>query len=396
MPELEETQGEVLICGDCNATVSALVSRANHEVCAECANHYARCRHCRTDLHEQDVRFWDGGRAYCQDCYASVFMFCDYCGESCRQAETRYAGGYGDICESCYDNVFNYCEHCDTVYHNEGSCQCDGQAGEVRIRSHSYKPVPHFFEAVGETPDQQPYAGVELEFGFPDTFAARRHVGRHVGQLPWCYLKHDGSVGGEVRDTYYVGVELVTHPFTERWLVENRAAWDALLRGLTDGGCLSGARVGAGLHVHLGRTGFEGTRHLYRFMRLFYEDKRWTQLLSGREVAALQQWASMEDPLIRVGRKILHDAKGNKPTFRYAGINLVPEHTVEVRLFNGTLSTRRFHTRVETMFAALQFTREELRTKLVTPRHFTAWVTQHAERFPHLFGTLQDNPQLRR
>ena len=81
---------------------------------------------------------------------------------------------------------------------------------------------------------------------------------------------------------------------------------------------------------------------------LFFTELHWNELFvfSRRSPHSMNRWAARYG-IEKTGKEILNKAKkGN--TGRYAAINLCPYHTIEFRLFRGTL-------KLNTLIATLQF-----------------------------------------
>lgn len=316
--------------------------------------------------------------AVCGYCYAAARFTCAECGILTLRTSfgVRYINGLGRVCGRCVaDHGYYYCSECDSFY----ASQCPDH-GNVQVRPFDYKPPPIFFDARTEywAPDKL-YCGVELEIGFP--YGRRESSLAPVVELMdhFVYFKSDGSVGNDD----YCGVEIVTHPFSFAYFQENRERFTEMLRRLRDADCVSGSEVNAGLHVHTARGAYTDTKHLYRFMRLFYENKAWTLGVSGRRESQLRRWASVDDKLIQVARKVVKKAAGQEDDpNRYCGVNLEGRNTVEVRIFRGTLNQRRFLRSLELVFGAFHFTKEVTRTNRIVPSEFHAWMRSKASEYP--------------
>ena len=169
----------------------------------------------------------------------------------------------------------------------------------------------------------------EYGAGESETKAAKiLDVGNACGE--YLYIKHDGSLDD--------GMELVTHPMTLSFH-QNEMPWAAILAKAKEMGYRSHQAGTCGLHVHLnrsalGKTEAEQDESIARI--LYFFEKHWEELLkfSRRTSRQLKQWAN------RYGLKdhpqeILNHAKGNQE--RYTCVNLTNYHTIEFRVFRGTL-----------------------------------------------------------
>ena len=125
--------------------------------------------------------------------------------------------------------------------------------------------------------------------------------------------------------------------------------WQKILHCLKEMGYRSHQTSTAGLHIHVNR---DSLGHVYQEQEetiariLYLVEKFWQELVvfSRRSIGQLDRWAA------RYGFKdcpqeILKCAKGGYG--RYACINLCNEHTIEFRIFRGTL-------KYNSLIAALQ------------------------------------------
>ena len=125
--------------------------------------------------------------------------------------------------------------------------------------------------------------------------------------------------------------------------------WAAILNKAKELGYLSHQAGTCGLHVHVNRTAFgENEEDQERVIAriLYFFEKHWEELLkfSRRTKKQLSRWAE------RYGLKehpsqVLDIAKGCRE--RYTCVNLTNYHTIEFRMFRGTL-------KLNTLIATLQ------------------------------------------
>lgn len=208
------------------------------------------------------------------------------------------------------------------------------------IRSYNYKPEPVFH---GDGPV---YLGAEIEvaaYGQTVTEAARLAYDR-LGDL--AYLKEDGSVSG---------FEIVTHPMSYQYAM-TEFPWD-LLPDLCETG--AEATASCGIHVHVSRDGFSGPSHTYRWMKFIYRNQHAVTKFARRESA---QWAPFrrdERANIKIwAKKVpnIYDDGYYYPS-RYQAINVTNEHTLEVRVFAGSLSPSRVQAALGFVAASVEYTR---------------------------------------
>jgi len=130
----------------------------------------------------------------------------------------------------------------------------------------------------------------------------------------------------------------------------NDMYWEDVLHEAVRLGYRSHMTSTCGLHIHVNRDAFGETRdEQERVIEriLFFVELHWNELFifSRRSQHTMQRWAARYG-MEKTGKEILDKAKkGN--TGHYAAINLCPYHTIEFRLFRGTL-------KLNTLIATLQ------------------------------------------
>lgn len=256
----------------------------------------------------------------------------------------------------------------------------------MRLQPYSAKPRPRF---IG---DDKFHLGVELEV------VARNHDSYHKG-LDHCkrpgmmYAKKDGSLGE-------LGWEIVTHPIAPgEWLRDADAKgskvkpfW-GLLDKLRELDYKSHDGSLCGMHVHVSRSAFGGTRlalldggetwairttHYYWFAKLINSPV--FAKLSQREPGKLSQWARQMQVTVR---------SFHRPTGHYSACNLT-QQTVEVRVFRGNLREDRVRKNLEAVIAAVEF------SKTMSSRHwrkpleglFAKYVSDNKALYPNLFAFM--------
>lgn len=149
------------------------------------------------------------------------------------------------------------------------------------------------------------------------------------------YIKSDGSLDD--------GMEIVTHPMTLEYHL-NEFCWNDILHECVHLGYCSHQTSTCGLHIHVNRDSLGQSREeqeetISRI--LYFVEQHWSELLkfSRRSESAMNRWAA------RYGyestpKKILDKAKSSYG--RYSAVNLCNYHTVEFRLFRGTLKLNTF------------------------------------------------------
>ena len=307
------------ICTLCNRLyLQAELTEFDHQrlcpSCLESSTEY--CAHCG----ERIWREAENGPPLCRTCQGELYTTCEACG-----SPIAFSSAYYD--EEDEDQEYPYCWVCFNRIH----------AGK-EIHEYSYKPAPIFYgEGVR-------YFGVELELDCAgeDSENACQIMRRVNCEKELIYCKHDGSLDN--------GFEIVTHPMTLDYHCHSMP-WRDMLDEAVSLGYLSHKANTCGLHIHVNRTAFGETEYqqeaaIARVLYIF--EKFWDELLkfSRRTQHQLDRWAA------RYGykdhpRDILDQAKEGYGRGRYYAVNLQNRHTVEFRIFRGTL-------KYNTLIATLQ------------------------------------------
>lgn len=207
-------------------------------------------------------------------------------------------------------------------------------------------------------------------------------------KFTFTYLKHDGSLQN--------GFEIVTHPFTDRWLKENQEQIEDLFTRLYSQDAYIQATCGT--HFHLSMGAFSNT-HLYKFMSFIYNNRTQMLTLSKREnLDWLESYASMTS---ENSRHLIQKAKrkanvvttnGHRPGGKYVAVNLKDGRTVEVRIFAGCDSFQLFMGWYQFLHALYEYTKS-------CPFKNTRWVDflgwldfdgMKESKFPYLESLLSE------
>lgn len=298
------------------------------------------CSHCGTIIDTDDYEEFNG-EIVCFDCIDNFTSICDCCGERVWSDDT-FGDEYTVICSHCYHNHYTRCFNCDCLIHEDDAYHLDGYNycrdcyDEERnkcqnIHDYGYKPEPIFYG------DSNRYFGVELEIdgaGKDDEYA-EEILGIANMRDKHIYIKSDGSLDD--------GMELVSHPMTLDF--HKNFCWEDIMRKAVSLGYRSHQTSTCGLHIHVNRDSLGSNRDeqdevISRV--LYFVEHHWNEMLkfSRRSEYTMNRWAA------RYGyenspKAILEKAKkGN--CGRYAAVNLCNYHTVEFRLFRGTLKHNTF------------------------------------------------------
>jgi len=249
-----------------------------------------------------------------------------------------YTVGSDECCESCLECT-DYCESCDTRRWESEECSCE----EGGIRQYSFKPTARFHgdDAHGT------YLGLELEIERRSAGLASLIDNTEIAFPSGFYFKHDGSLDH--------GVEMVSHPASLDVWQQRLPRLTEILDSARSYGMRSWNTSTCGIHVHVSAAAFGSYAHRLRFAQLFYRNANAWQTFAGREST---QWASFDESRVVFehlkGLKRDGYARGLK---RYVAVNMCNAETLEVRIFRGTLIASRVMADLESVHAAVEYTR---------------------------------------
>jgi hypothetical protein len=169
-----------------------------------------------------------------------------------------------------------------------------------------------------------------------------------------------------------------------------RTQYEAIGKGLTEfsrWGLRSYQPGTCGLHVHISKTAFTGL-HLYRFLKMFYENPVFTMKIAQRRGSDAERWASLttenHSALIRKAKD------GHDQVSRYVAVNTENGKTVEVRIYRGTLKTSSMLKSLEHAMAAYEYTKT-CGMGECTSTAFVKWVGRNSKRYSFLQEWLEEN-----
>ena len=310
------------------------------------------CSVCGVELTESDMYEFEGD-PICEECLDEHTVICSHC-EARIWNDDNSGSDSRPLCSRCYDYYYSRCSDCGCLILNEDAlyfdddddtpfCESFYEKNEDRAYLHDYyyKPEPIFYG------DKKRYFGVELEIdcGGKDYNNAKtlsevaNKINNHI------YIKTDGSLDE--------GMEIVTHPMTLDYHINNMM-WLQLINTAITLGYLSHKTDTCGLHIHVNRDSFGDTVEkqdecISRV--LFFVEKFWTELLkfSRRTEYQINRWAARYGYKHNPKELLDHAKKDNYS--RYTSVNITNYHTIEFRIFRGTL-------KFNTLIATLQLVNE--------------------------------------
>ena len=299
------------------------------------------CFECSVRLNEQNMVEFNGN-SMCLDCYERLTVTCNHCGE---RTWRSYAVHDNDIslCNCCYEDHYTRCDLCNRIIHFDNTyyegdsdipyCEsCFDNRRESPIKPYNYKPEPIFFGS-GNL-----FMGVELEIDkggeIYDNADEIMDIANSNGIHMYC--KHDGSIDD--------GFEMVSHPMTLDYHI-NTMNWKEVFSHAVEMGYRSHQTNTCGLHIHVNRNAFGDSYSQQEevISRIVYIiENHWNELVkfSRRTEYNLARWANRYG-IMTTAKETYKSAK-DKHCGRYVAVNLNNDHTIEFRMFRGTLNHNTF------------------------------------------------------
>ena len=322
-----------------NATVWIDIDEGNKRyetgvLCNECLHFYVeKCADCGDYVRNNLGNMCPDGKYYCGNHIGNHFVRCSYCEEWIEMDRKFYGDTDSRICEACYLDS----EHGTSFGEDGRTYSYDAPEG---IQDYYYKPDPIFYPSKDTN---GLYMGVELEVD--DGHDAEEAVDVANSYFGITYGKHDGSLGRE-------GIEFVSHPATIDWFMDHKDEWRRGMEYLHNEGYSSHDSNTCGLHVHVSAFPLLYETQYGIEKLLYFQDKFWDNLFafSRRDEGTANDWARRIPVGDEIVRGILDSGKEaehirnmkNKSKAsnraRYQCINLQNKHTVEFRIFRGTLN----------------------------------------------------------
>jgi hypothetical protein len=228
--------------------------------------------------------------------------------------------------------------------------------------------------------------GVELELHGEtrDIVSAVRSVDDDENHL---YMKEDGSISG---------VEVVAHPGTLAWEVENRV-WQRAMRALE---YVAEAPAGYGLHVHVSRNAFRhnGTRsrvHDMVWLKFIYGNADALKVLSRRDWRDYEdgRWCKFSRPDAASMREMTRWGSDGYRWDRYLAVNCNNERTYELRFFRATMEYSQLLAAMQFATASVEYTRGLFSRDVIAGAlawdRFTAWLADKPE-YAELSAEIED------
>lgn len=314
-------------------------------------------------------------------CHPSAVDHCFYDGRAfCTHEAIRFDGQ--SYSPQGWELVGRFCDECGRAYINDGYSECHHCRADSRNRIRNYgnrsansmipeRDVPIKF-------------GIELEVGCDKGTDRATCAGllsdafelAGVDPQTYCVYKEDGSLCD------CNGLEIVTRPDCPS--VHKRVFGAALADKRLRGRMSSYDNGHCGMHIHVSRAPLNEL-WVGRLLVLVNSDnmKRMLRAVAGRSGNRYTTY----DPF-----KKLTSVKSC--TSRYEALNVTGDHTIEFRMFRGTLNPVSFVKNIEFVEAAIAYTRTATRSLrgLDDPSAFRDFVIKSRKAYPNLAQFLISRP----
>lgn len=339
-------------CENCERKFNDLIDVDGDLLCQECIESNSDIGYCSDcgQYHYSDNMYYVNGidRYVCEDCLDNGNYFqCHDCGEYFHSydAISCYGGNYY-VCDRCRDNYYTYVDCCDTYidndntyYSEENDCYyCEEHYHEDRD-IYGYHGFNDWQKHTLENENPPFCIGFELEVENTKRTHDNNDLARFAKDTYPVICSRDGSIND--------GFEIVSHPLSYNYIVENQDKLKYMLEELSNRGCESHNPGTCGLHFHV--THPHNDDIIDRIILIMETYKQELIAYSRRTSSQIQNWCKfLSDVKEGEDCKSLYYIKKNKETStRYMALNLTNYNTIEFRIFRGTLNFDTFMASVE-------------------------------------------------
>ena len=383
-------------CENCNSSIDpdngSVLSGSNETLCLDCVFSCERCDYIG-NRGVEDYHDIDGNEIWCSRCTENYAGWCER-HEEYSSSSMYYIQDAGESwCVYCAENYSSWCEDCDEYFANG----CDACGNTREIHDYNYRPDPIFRSVEGES--TKLYFGIEIEtevgrggydIGTCSEYAS--NILEHEHDL--AYLKHDGSLNN--------GFEIVTHPASHAYYKqEDNPLWEVLETLRSQPYAMKSWDTGTcGLHIHISRAGFTSGSHQHRFLQLVYSNPEFYSTLAGREAS---HWAKFDD-IVRSEREMDDDGywrykqwrsykhklarHNDNCSDRYSAVNTLNRHTLEMRIFRGSINGKVVKAALDLAHASVEYTRElrvpDVWASALMAENFMEYIKMNVELYPEL------------
>jgi hypothetical protein len=390
-------------CGEFFDEESIYHPADGEEMCMPCieqrgGGYCTNCEELIVDLrYFPDHESWTGelvdGGMFCEDCVREAGHW-DWedgqTGDTRRRmaqerarSERRSELGYSENavrCSLCGNDSHYYVED----RRNQGLVFCtdrcmtkdDGhQSGfRYKVLNYTFKPPPQFRDMPSELARNKLYFGTETEV------TTESSVNTVLSQLTdedderLFYVKSDSSING---------IEVVSHPFTYDWMVENEGCFSPIFLMRKFGVAHDNQ---CGMHIHMSVSAFSRL-HKMKFSKLFFENETFMFSMSRRTRKEWKRWGGAQK--FNDGFSAMSIAQGSTNPNRSSMLNFQRRDTIECRMFRGTISPSGYFGNIEMLKAAYDYTKSAGINDM-TPGRFIEFAHDHGSMYKN-FLFMHDN-----
>ena len=337
-------------CNYCEKEVENWVEVDGDFYCEDCLEKLDNIIYCEDcdEYHYDDRMHWieDIQAPVCDDCYDNHgYFYCEDCGNNYSQDESNSVEhGNRCVCDRCRDNNYVYVNCCDTyiayddAYYDEDEyfcSSCYNDRGDI-VEYHGFS---NWQKQTLENENPPFCIGFELEVENTRHSHDNNDLARFAKNTYPVICSRDGSID--------YGFEIVSHPLSYNYIVENQNKLKTMLEELASRGCESHNPGTCGLHFHI--THPHNDDIIDRIILIMETYKQEIITYSRRTTSQIESWCKFLSDVTHEGDcKSLYFIKKNKETSnRYMALNLTNYNTIEFRIFRGTLNFDTFMASVE-------------------------------------------------
>jgi hypothetical protein len=179
---------------------------------------------------------------------------------------------------------------------------------------------------------------------------------------PFFYCKYDGSLGSR-------GIEVVSMPFSWLWYKKNRGIFDAVWN-LKKIGYSADHRRECGLHIHTSKTTISSLT-VYKLGCFIFRNKNFINKISSRLSGGLNKYCT-DFPSANLGKGLSNSKYGKTySSDHHLALSTSKKDTVELRIFQGTLSPVMFEANLGFYNALIEFCENSPVQIFANPRKMT-------------------------
>jgi hypothetical protein len=298
-----------------------------------------------------------------------------------RGTEFNINGGY--YCATCVDTEFITCAGCDGrfwrtethEYRGETFC-ADCHTDNSQLLDYGYKPTWISRLVDGETEDKALTFGLEIE---SENMERVELADTLCNMPPYMFAKYDSSIDS--------GAEFVTHPLSWKYIHANIREFSDFLSVIIAQGWRSYNTGTCGIHIHIPKRCVSSLT-LLKLMRLFYHHPNFIMAVSQRSRANLESWGSVWNQSGESENMVYKAKNKHGNNRRCTAINLQNDHTIEFRIFRGTLHLNSILKNIEFIKCCLDYCVQSSLPDINKGR-FVIFARNNRRTFPNLAAFLK-------